>query len=204
MAETPSDTALSLRDAILGAARDLLLESGYAGISMRKVAERIGYSATSIYLYFRNKDALFHALIDGGMSRLNETILTARAGAADPLARLRAMCGAYVRFGLDNPAYYEVMFNLHPRHMARYPMDRYRAARRNLDLFADALDEAAAARQIAPCNAPMMAGIVWAALHGSVTLVLAQRLDARLDPDTFLHDALDHTLRGLLAPDAAR
>ena len=192
------DTTTSLRDAILGAARDLLLEDGYAGISMRKVADRIGYSATSIYLYFRNKDALFHALIDDGMQRLNESVVAAQAQAAEPLARLRAMCAAYVRFGLENPAYYEVMFNLHPRHMTRYPRDRYRTARRNLDLFATELEAAALQGQTQPCDARTMASVVWASLHGAVTLVLAQRLDFRLDPDAFLDTTLAHVLHGLL------
>lgn len=198
MQDTLSSTAPSLRDAILDAARDLLLETGYAGISMRKVADRIGYSATSIYLYFRNKDALFHALIDDGMARMHASIIEARQRADEPLDRLRAMCAAYVRFGLENPAYYEVMFTLHPRHMTRYPMDKYRAARRNLDLFADELATAAACGQARPSDPNTTASVVWAALHGTVTLVLAQRLDARLDPDAFLDAALEHVLRGLL------
>lgn len=196
MAETSTST--SLRDAILDAARDLLLEDGYAGISMRKVADRIGYSATSIYLHFRNKDALFHALIDDGMTRLNADVVAARERATEPLDRLRAMCAAYVRFGLENPAYYEVMFNLHPRHMTRYPRDKYRAARRNLDLFAEELEAAAARGQAQDCAPRTMASVVWAALHGAVTLVLAQRLDVRLDPDAFLDAALGHIIHGLL------
>ncbi len=198
MNDASLSTTTSLRDVILDAARDLLLEHGYAGITMRRVADRIGYSATSIYLYFLNKDALLHALIDDGMMRLSQAIVEAREAATGAREKLRAMCGAYVRFGLDTPAYYEVMFTLHPRMMERYPAEKYRAARRNLDLFADALRDASGEDRPTPSDAQMMASVVWASLHGVVMLVLAQRLDARLDPDAFVEVAVDHTLRGLL------
>ena len=51
-----------LRELILEAARDLFVELGYEGVSMRKVAQRINYSPTAIYLHFADKEALFHEL----------------------------------------------------------------------------------------------------------------------------------------------
>ncbi len=197
MAEASTTTA-PLRALILDAARDLLFESGYAGITMRKVADQIGYSATSIYLHFRDKDDLLHALIDDGMTRLSQAIGEAYNEDGTPLERLRGMCGAYVRFGLENPAYYEVMFSLHPRHMQRYPAEKYRAARRNIDLFVDILRAANPHNRMSVSQAQTRASVVWASLHGTVTLVLAQRIDARLDPDSFVSAALEHTLHGLL------
>ena len=55
-----------LRQAILTAASDVFLAQGYAGFSVRQVAERIGYSAATIYLYFQDKDDLLFAVVDEG------------------------------------------------------------------------------------------------------------------------------------------
>ena len=188
-----------LRETILDAARAMLLEDGYAGLSMRRIAARIGYSPTALYLHFAGKDAILHALIDEGMGRLG-VVLRAAAEEPDARARLRALCAAYVRFGFDNPARYEVMFLLHPRHMERYPAERFRAARKNLDLFAVALVEAGADGALAAADSNVAASAVWAQLHGVVSLVLAGRLDARLDERAVVEAALAHVAGGLFAP----
>ena len=49
---------LNLRQQILDAARDILVREGYDGLSMRRVADRIDYSPTAIYLHFKDKQAL--------------------------------------------------------------------------------------------------------------------------------------------------
>src|SRR5260221_9833654 len=66
-----------LRQAILAAAGELFLEQGYERFSMRKVAERIGYSPTTIYLYFRDKDDLLFTVIDDGFVRFGQQLALA-------------------------------------------------------------------------------------------------------------------------------
>jgi len=117
----------------------MLLSDGYKSLSMRKLAKSVGCTATSIYLYFSNKDALIHALIDEGMEKLRVVLEGALADASTAKQRLEAICRAYLDFGLANPEYYEAMFMLHPQRMERYPAEKYRLARRNLDLFRAAL-----------------------------------------------------------------
>src|SRR5919199_4858802 len=89
-----------LRQAILDAAGELLLERGYEAFSLRQVAERIGYSATTIYRYFENKDDLVFGIVDEGFRIFGDRLRAAAAGPVDPLERLRAVGEAYVRFGL--------------------------------------------------------------------------------------------------------
>ncbi|HEX8298659.1 MAG TPA: TetR/AcrR family transcriptional regulator, partial [Rubricoccaceae bacterium] len=132
----------NLRQAILDRARRLLVAEGYDRLSMRKIAAGVGVSATSIYLHFASKDALTHALIDEGMERLY-VALTAVVE-ADPVATLLALSRTYVRFGIDNPEVYQILFQLHPERMARYPAEQYRRARRNIEVFADAIEAGAA------------------------------------------------------------
>src|SRR5436309_12980558 len=99
-----------LRRSILTAAAELFLEQGYDHFSMRQVAERIGYSATTIYLYFENKDDLLFEVVFDGWQRFSDAFLAAAADAGDPLERLRVMGREYISFGLNNPAVYDLMF----------------------------------------------------------------------------------------------
>ena len=62
------------RKAILDAARVLFVEEGYANVSVRKVADRIEYSAAAIYGYFESKDDIFLALAEEGFRLLEEAL----------------------------------------------------------------------------------------------------------------------------------
>src|SRR2546427_9900091 len=79
-----------LRQAILTAAGELFLEQGYERFSLRKVAERIGYSPTTIYLYFRDKDDLLFTVVDEGFERFGHQLA---AAAARREARWRRLMG---------------------------------------------------------------------------------------------------------------
>src|SRR5215467_9981607 len=99
-----------LRRIILDAAGELFLEQGYEGFSMRRVAERIGYSATTIYRYYEDKDDLLFAVVNEGFSEFARKLTEAAENVSDPVKRLEALWHAYVGFGLNNPVYYQMMF----------------------------------------------------------------------------------------------
>jgi len=194
-----------LRRLILDTARHLLVQDGYSNLSMRKIASEIDYSATSIYLYFDNKDVLLHALIDEGMKQLFEALSNVAEQHEDaPLERLEALCGGFISFGLSNPEYYEIMFQLRPERMERYPPEKYREARRNLDFFRSALDEGASQDVIDVDDPRVSASAIWASLHGTVSLLLAERVDVRIDRDDFIQAAIRQTLRSYTRSATAR
>ncbi len=99
-----------LRRLILDAASQLFLEKGYEKFSLRQVAERIGYSATTIYLYFENKDELILTVVADGFRDFDHKMEDIARGAGDPLQRIEALGRAYIEFGLQNPALYRLMF----------------------------------------------------------------------------------------------
>lgn len=185
-----------LRRRILDTARHLLVQEGYQALSMRTIADAIGYSATSIYLHFDSKDELLHALIHEGMMELRDCLQEAAAQREAPVQRLRALCNSFVEFGLENPEYYEIMFQLRPERMERYPPEKYRAARENLDFFAQALEGGAEQGVFEVDDSRVSASTVWASLHGTVSLLLADRVDVRIDPETFIDTAIQQTIRG--------
>jgi AcrR family transcriptional regulator len=161
-----------LRQAIVDAAAALFLEYGYQGFSLRQVAERIGYSATTIYLYFADKDDLLFTVAEDGFGRFGAQ-LDAAAGASDPLERLHAIGRAYVDFGLANPAYYRLMF----MERADFLMQFYGAERKprlgTLDIVVQAVQEGLAAGLIRAAPPQALADALWAAVHGVVALHLA-------------------------------
>jgi len=101
---------LELRDLILKAAGQEFLEKGYDTFSLRHVAERIGYTPTTIYLHFRNKDDLLLATVQEGFEAFDRQMEQTAAAHADPLKRIEALGRAYIEFGLQNPALYRLMF----------------------------------------------------------------------------------------------
>lgn len=196
----PEQQVAELQRAILEEARRILVADGYRGLTMRRIAGAVGCTATSIYLYFRGKDDLVQDLIDEGMEALHDRLVAASEAASDPAERLRALCRAYVEFGLGNAEIYEVMFTLHADRMERYPADRYRRARRSLELIAELLDPEDAAGGSSARERMLRATLVWSSLHGVVALLLAGRVDASVDRERLVEAAVENAVRGADAP----
>jgi len=105
-----------LRGKILEAAKALFIERGFEETSIRNIAEKIEYSPTTIYLYFKDKDDIFYALHQEGFVLLNQ-YLRALQNVTDPFERLKAICKAYIAFALENREFYDLMF------ISRSPMN---------------------------------------------------------------------------------
>ena len=201
------------REAILAEARRLLVAEGPAALSTRRIAKAVGCTATALYLYFENKQALVHALVDEGIELLHRQLLSAWAGEPGR-ARLERLARAYVDFGLANPEYYQVMFQLHPDGLGDYPVEKYRRSRQNLELLGAALADAREGAMEAPPahgfsrdpDSPVdpglltSASVLWASLHGLVALLLSRRIDRRVDSRELVRRCLEHALA--LAPEA--
>ena len=101
-----------LREELLAAADAIVTETGDASaLSLRSVAARAGVAATSVYLHFADIDALKAALAQRCFAEFAAARDQAAAGAADPAATLIAGCQAYVRYALDHPGQYRLMFS---------------------------------------------------------------------------------------------
>lgn len=160
---------LELRQAILSAAAGLFLEQGYERFSLRKVAERIGYSPTTIYLYFRNKEDLLFTVVEEGFARFGKMLEDALFGVDDPWEQIVALGQAYIAFGLENQAYYQMMFaqrtdflwqsqgESQPR-LAAFQVLRQTVQR--------AIDE----QVFRSGDAQLYSDLLWAGMHGIVSL----------------------------------
>lgn len=155
-------------------------------VTLRAVAREVGIAAPSIYAHFPDREAIVMAVVFQIFDELADQIRRAIAAAPDdPVDRLIAGCEAYVRFGLDHPARYGVLFS--GRRMAtaedeppaRGP-DGQSALPVGATAFAllvDSIDECVEAGASASTDATTDATAVWVALHGLVSLrtALAER-----------------------------
>jgi AcrR family transcriptional regulator len=180
----------SLQRRILDVTRELVVQRGVTQVSIRMIASAVGCSVGTIYTYFGNKDVLIHSLIEEGFNRLVESQLSIAETVSDPLERLKALCRNYVRFGLNNPEYYEIMYHLNPERMARYPAEKYRKARRSLEVLAEALEDSTRSGQMKVSDAYLGAHIVWSMLHGLVTLIQFKRVDKRIQQDVLIEQTI--------------
>lgn len=98
-----------VRDMILETARDMFVTEGFQSVTMRKLAKRIEYSPTAIYLHFKDKESLIAELCRTDLAALTSSIHTL----TDPLPveqRMPVAAVAYVRFALAHPAQYRLLF----------------------------------------------------------------------------------------------
>jgi AcrR family transcriptional regulator len=101
------------RGRILDTALEIIINEGFHNLSVRKIASRLNVTATTIYNYYTNKDEINLMIRIRGFEKLYD-LLTKRSAPLKIIEdRFKAMIHAYIEFGLTNPSYYDIMFNLH-------------------------------------------------------------------------------------------
>jgi AcrR family transcriptional regulator len=100
------------RSNILEAAYAIVKEDGWQGLSMRKIADRIEYTAPIIYEYFSNKEAILQELTGKGFIKLTKELEKAKAKFDKPEEQLEAMWMAYWDFAFTDTEMYQVMFGV--------------------------------------------------------------------------------------------
>jgi AcrR family transcriptional regulator len=186
-----------VRQAILDAAATLFVAQGYQGFSMRQVAEQIGYSATTIYHHFADKDDLLFTVADEGFTRFGTQLIAAAQRETDPLARLEAIGRAYVAFGLNNPTYYELMFIERADFMLGYRAGERKPRLGSLDIVGQSIQEGINRRLIRPGDAAAYANALWAAVHGVVALHIAMPAGDRTRTEATADAVLQIVIDGL-------
>jgi AcrR family transcriptional regulator len=162
-----------LRLAILAAAGELFLEQGYERFSLRKVAERVGYSPTTIYLYFRDKDDLLFTVVDEGFARFGQQLAAAAESQEDAWERLIALGRAYVAFGLQNPVYYQLMFMQRADFLTHTPVGESQPRIMSFQVLRQVVQQAIDAGVLRPGDVESYSDVLWALVHGIVSLAIS-------------------------------
>jgi AcrR family transcriptional regulator len=189
-----------LRQQILDAARELLVHEGYDQLSMRKVAERIDYSPTAIYLHFKDKQELVSSLCDESFARLVRELETLADDYPDPLVRLRKGMERYIAFGLKNPNHYLPAFvlppptDLDPRRQQVLPESN---AMRAFACLRDTIADGVKSKKLRKVDVEVAARSAWAAIHGITSLLIVHTRFPWGDKERVIQSVLDSIVDGL-------
>lgn len=169
-----------VRQLMLDAARDIMINEGPDAVSMRRIAEKIHYSPTALYVHFADKTALLAELC-GNDFRLFASRFIAAAAEPDPIERLRVAGRLFLQFGMELPHHFRLMF------MVPLPPEEFEKIHaHNIETKGDSSQDAYAFLRIIVGQAidsgrckpehrdvDLIAQLLWSSLHGIISLRIA-------------------------------
>lgn len=165
-----------LRTSILDAARTLFVERGIDAVSMREIAKKINYSATTLYNHFADKEALLQAVCDEDFLKLASGMHQIMQ-LPDLVERIKALGMGYAMFALQHPNHYRLMF-MTPRLPCNPDTTSIQQGNTEQDAYAQlklVVQEAyeAGLFRAEITNYELIAQTVWAGIHGVCSLQIA-------------------------------
>ena len=158
------------RQLITDTARKLAEDEGWDAVTTRRLSTEIEYSQPVLYKHFSSMDGIVAAVAVQGFGELADALSSARSGATDGRHALARVAHAFIGFAHDNPALFDAMFT-------RATTLRFATPETPAELNAAFAELRAAVDLVAGTrDTDTLAEVVWAALHGLVTLDRSGRL----------------------------
>lgn len=167
-----------MRGRILESAHKLFLDRGFDDISIRNIAEAIEYSPATIYLYFKDKNEIIHALHQDGFRLLNEHFKHL-VNFADPFERLIEMGKAYIRFATSNPNVYELLFiRSEPiEHITHCLADEWKEGDRAFETLKHTVIQCQQAGYFPDYDPQNFSMMIWSSIHGICALRISGHMN---------------------------
>ena len=186
-----------LRRQILSAARELFVNEGYESVSMRKIASKIEYSPTTIYLYFKDKADLLDSVCKETLLDLLTTLELLKADKSDPVETLRKSGRAYVEFGLKYPQDYKLTFVVRPQFQKGLGLQEGSVGERVFNYLRATVSECIRQKAFREVDVEITGQALWSAVHG-VTLLLIDFSDFPwTGKDKLIDMVIDTMIEGL-------
>jgi AcrR family transcriptional regulator len=187
---------------ILDAARRIARAEGWHAVTIRRVADALGYASPLLYEHFRDKEDMLTGVLHEGFGALAAGLAAAAArpvDPADPDAYARGVAAAYLEFARRDPAVYRLMNG-----MGGVPLDpaaTRQGAALTCEIGVGAVQTWAAAAGVRVPDPLAATEVLWCAMHGVTCLGLAGRLDApgRAPGDAYADALLNDAVGALLA-----
>lgn len=188
----------NLRQEIMDAAHELFVSEGYTSVSMRKIAEKINYSPTTIYLYFKDKSDLLHQICEQTFARLAQNIQSIQRLSDNPLEKLRSGMREYVHFGLKHPSQYEIVFITPlPKNMgAQFEQTNGEIA---FNTMREVVTECTAANLLKSRDVELISQTLWAGLHGVTSLLIKHGGFPFVERDKLIDNLIETLISGTKA-----
>ena len=187
------------RAEILEAAERIFIAEGYEGATIRKIADEVGVSSTALYMHFQDKGQILMEICAGTLELLLERNADIAAKPLDAVVRVRMMLEAYMRWGLEHPNAYQLVFSApRPVSAAQWPEDTADMGAKCYEIFSGVVREIAASGRLRTGTANSAAQALWMSCHGVVALMAARPRFAWASPDELIQVTLDGLLNGLV------
>lgn len=182
----------------MDAAREMFVAEGYANVSVRKIADKIGYSATTIYLYFKDKNDLLHQICEQAFARLAHNIKAIQGLSDNPMEKLRSGLREYVYFGLKHPSHYEIVFisPLPVKSRTDFEQSNGKIA---FDTLRDVVAECIDANLLKNNDAELISQTLWAGIHGVTSLLIQHQSFPFVERERLIDSVVDTLISGLRA-----
>jgi AcrR family transcriptional regulator len=174
IAERKEREKQEMKDLVLQAAMDLFIEEGYEKASIRKIADRIEYSPATIYLYFKDKDEIFHAVHEKGFEIFFHR-MEQLAVIADPFERLRQLGAVYLNFAWEHPQLYDLMFIMWGPMDALKDDTHWHCGMRAHDGLKQMVRECIETGKMKELDVDVASMAIWSFVHGIVSLRIRNR-----------------------------
>lgn len=169
------------RDMAIAAAELILVREGFAGLSMRKVADAIGYTVGQLYLIFQNQDDLLAIINERTTDAIYGHLRDRSETVGEPLARLRALAAAYIEFAQRHPHRFRMLFEHQlPAAMEPRPSSELRI-KRMFELVESNL--APLLPKTSPSRLRQTAATLWSGVHGIAALAVSGKFKWAGDAD---------------------
>ena len=188
-----------LRRQIISAARELFVNEGYENVSMRKIADKIEYSPTVIYLYFKDKADLLDSACQETLLGLLDTVELLKRDKNNPVESLRKSGKAYVDFGLKYPQDYKLTFVIRPQFQKGLGLEEGSVGERVFSYLCAMVSECVRQKAFRQVDVETTGQALWSAVHG-VTLLLIDFPDFPWTAtDKLIDMVIDTMIEGLKA-----
>ena len=189
-----------LRGQILEASERLLIETGdEEAVTIRAVAEAVGVTPPSVYLHFADKDDLLFAICEVHFAQLDRVTEEAAARSDDLMEALALRGRAYIRFGIEHPEQYRILFMRRPSHTPEsFQVDRLRDAA----AFGHLVEHVSKCVQAGLIDGdPLVVSLgLWAVVHGLTSLLISKPDFPWPDLDVIIDHVCRTAIRGLSSP----
>lgn len=186
------------RREILDAARELFVNVGYEIFSMRRLAEKIDYSPTTIYLYFKDKDDLLLAICEDVAGQFLTKLSQIRSLQSEPLDALRQALLYLIDFGFDNPNEYKVFFFMRPNVYGTQEefMERASMARDSYLEFRKIVQGCIDAGKLRRMDIDVLTQVLAVATHGLIAMITYNNRFPWADRNVLAQTLVDGLLKG--------
>ena len=196
----------ALRQSILDAASKLVVEEGHQSLSIRKIAEKIEYAPSTIYLYFQDKYEILASICVEVFDQLSAKLLEIRESDGDSVQKLRRGLRCYIDFGLANPSHYMVTFltpwpDLPPDHPVVESHGPAEAGVRAFGYLCAAIQLGIDDGAFREEDARMLGQAAWLAIHGMASGLICMGHDPHfpwVEREALIEGQLDVIIRGLM------